>query len=641
MDWILSTEFFSLIIVFILILNLREKKSVTTPGKKMYQNCLCLSAVNIILNIICVFTIEYYKTVPIWINMALNSLYFFLIVCMSTYVAYYMAYLILEHVYDKYLMKKAVKFLTIITVIYSLLIIININAGFIFYFDSYGYHRGSLLNIGYGVMALEIAMLVYFCVKNKMSITKNMVHVMKMMPPIVILLTIFQLIYDEVLMNGCIIVVADILLLFSFQSGDLEIDSLTSIGNRSSFYNDINLRISGRQSFQLIIISIKKFSAINQKFGHKIGDMFLYEIAKKLEKIVPEAKAFRYGNVDFAVVVPFDKNADADNVLDTILSRFEKPWNVGSSKYVFEAKFAEVIYHNENIDITQFMEYAEYSLGLTNECYGNVVRFDKNICDKYIREKAVLNFIREGIDKNRFFVYYQPIYDCKNNSFSSAEALLRLKDDKGNIISPCEFIPLAEENGYLDQISWIVIDKVCSFLSDIKSHYLGTVSVNLTMQQFLSNDFVDRMTSCLKKYNVDPKRLKIEITESAIVQDLSMLSSIMKKLSLIGVKFYLDDFGTGYSNLSTVLDLDFEYIKIDHSLLNGFPENIKTVNLLKTMIDVFQNMGSDVVVEGIETKKQAEEIINIGADWIQGFYYSNPLPENEFVEFIEKNNEAV
>ena len=226
------------------------------------------------------------------------------------------------------------------------------------------------------------------------------------------------------------------------------------------------------------------------------------------------------------------------------------------------------------------------------------------------------------------------MYRCGTGAFSSAEALLRLEDFQGRAVPPSVFIPLAEETGLIDELSWIVLEEVCRLLGGGQAAGLETVSINLSMQQFMDPDLTGRVTGCLARHGVSPERLKIEITERVLLQDLERMRKVMGELSAKGVRFYLDDFGTGYSNLSSVLDLPFECIKLDQSLLVAFPEDRRADMLVHTLLELFHKMGQRVVVEGVETAAQAEGLRRYDADWLQGYYYARPLPEERLLSFL-------
>ena len=301
-QWTMSVEFFCLIVVIILMLNYYDRRWAASGQSRLYSVCLWLSAATIALNMACVFTIDHFHSFPLWVNLLLNSGYFALVLGMSTVTAYYLLRLILEHVYNSRCRRVLSVVLAALYAFYALLLLLNLRLGFIFYFDRSGvYCRGPLINVGYAVMGVELALLVLCALKNRRSISQPMRRVMQILPPTVVLLVIYQILYPDVLFNGSIIVAADMILLLNFQSRRVETDSLTCIHNRTSFYHELTLRLAGEQHFQVLVIALKQFTFINQHYGHRQGDSLLYDIACWLTRVHREGKAFRVGNVDATI----------------------------------------------------------------------------------------------------------------------------------------------------------------------------------------------------------------------------------------------------------------------------------------------------------------------------------------------------
>ena len=248
----------------------------------------------------------------------------------------------------------------------------------------------------------------------------------------------------------------------------------------------------------------------------------------------------------------------------------------------------------------------------------------------------MLREIRYAIDHRTFEMYYQPIYSCREGRFTSAESLIRLFSRDGAFISPGEFIPMAEDNGLIDQISWIVLEKVCRFLGSHPELPLDTASVNLTGQQILDPSFIGRIEALLADCRLDGRHLRLEITERTITEDFDEVKRVMERLAERGIRFYLDDFGTGYSNLASMLSLPFEVIKFDQSLIkimDGTPQGQRTIGLLA---EIMHENRYQIVAEGIETEAQARMAHEKGLDSIQGFFYARPLPEEKLIEFLTK-----
>ena len=637
-NWSISAELFSLILVVILILSFHNRRRANYPASRLYQICLWGSAGTIAVNLLCVLTIQQADVLPLWVNLLLNSVYFLSITALSTLTTHYLFHLLLEHTYKSCPLRKVQAVLTGLYAVYVMAIIINLHSGIIFYFDEDAHYcRGPLVNLGYGVMGIELLLVLLCALRNRASISIPMRRVIHILPPAVLLLTVYQLVFPDILMNGCIIVVSDLILLLNFQSRWIEMDSLTCINNRSSFYQEVQLRLASRQHFQVIAISLRRFSDINQHYGHENGDALLFKISAWLNHLHPQGKAFRLGNVEFALLLPYKHEAEANRMLNTVRDRFQRSWELASSQVVVQASIAELIHTDQPWAATDIPEFLRFSLHQAAGRESGLVSFDQFVFSQIQQRREILQRIRHALESNAFQVWYQPLYCCKNQAFSSAEALLRLRDDQGDLIPPSLFISIAEESGLLDEISWILLDRVCALLGSGQVPQLQSISINLSMQQFMSDRLVERITQYLELYHVPPKRLKVEITERVISEDVGHVQEIMTALSRTGVQFYLDDFGTGYSNLSTVLDLPFSCVKLDHSLIDNFPGQNRSASIVDSMMSLFHGMGFTVVAEGVENVRQAEALIKSGADWLQGYYFAKPMPQSELIAFLSAN----
>ena len=253
----------------------------------------------------------------------------------------------------------------------------------------------------------------------------------------------------------------------------------------------------------------------------------------------------------------------------------------------------------------------------------------------FLLRNDIDRIISDALADNRFEMYYQPIYSVAEKRFRSAEALIRLYDDRYGFISPQLLIDAAERNGTIIQIGDFVLDSVCRFTSDcLRSGLdLDFVELNLSMKQCVQVDLKDKVLSFLNKYSLAPDRINLEITEGSVSADQDIVEENIRILSEYGISFSLDDYGTGYSNLSRLISLPFRIVKIDRSMTEMvFDERIHTV--LKHTIKLLKDIGISVVIEGVETKEVFDQFVALGADYIQGYYFSRPIPENDFAEFI-------
>lgn len=254
--------------------------------------------------------------------------------------------------------------------------------------------------------------------------------------------------------------------------------------------------------------------------------------------------------------------------------------------------------------------------------------YQKAATDCVRRRREVEELLRNALEHNKFEVYYQPMCTVRNDRFMAAEALLRLKDKDGHNIPPDEFIPVAEATGMIVEIGNTVLKKVCLYIKYLKACGIGldSISVNLSVAQLMDEGAVPALLGIIRESGVSPARILFEITESILIRNYGLIGEKIRQLSREGIRFALDDFGTGYSNISHVIDLPFDVVKIDKSLVWDSVKNRRCHVLVRDLIHTFKNIDLSVTAEGIETEEQGRFVRNCGCDQIQGFRYARPLP---------------
>lgn len=633
----MAAELLAFILIIMTAMFYYDKRQVKSVRRRIFEAGLWLAGTSVVLNAICVYTIEYYELIPHWVNMILNSVYFATAVGMPTVVAAYMFDLLLEHVYNKECRRRSNVGLSILAGIYAVILVLNPWTKWLFWFDTNGvYHRGNLNKIGYVIMMIEIVMIGMCYHRNRVSVGKKVKKVMYTLPPIVILLAAFQLAFPEILLNGTIMTFTLLIIFVNFQNSKVGRDSLTGAGNRQSFYEELHLRLSGKQQFQVVLISLNRFAMVNQKFGYRKGDEFLYHIVRWMEELRSNGRVFKFANVTFALLCPYVDEADSERLLAQVQERFEQCWVLGDIKQKICACFGAMTCKEFRWEATQVVELLTFIMETAKKKDDGIVKFDSNIEAMFQKEKAMERLLLDSIKKERFEVWYQPIFNCKEKKFDSAEALVRLRDYDGNMVSPADFIPLAEKNGMIEEIGWFVWSEVCRFMGNHPELSLQGISVNMSMQQFLNPKLCEIMEECLKEAHITADKVRLEVTERILLYDEKHMKRLMESFMEKGFQFFADDFGTGYSNFSSVMHLPFKLVKFDRSLIEKISFNTKDKLVVQSMMELFHNIGLKIVAEGVETEEQQQILASIGADYIQGFYYAKPMPKDKLVEFLKE-----
>ncbi|MDE7193977.1 MAG: EAL domain-containing protein, partial [Oscillospiraceae bacterium] len=349
--------------------------------------------------------------------------------------------------------------------------------------------------------------------------------------------------------------------------------------------------------------------------------------------------AYVFKNSGNEVTLVFDA-ASADEYIDRILKRFEQAWDK-SKKIVISPYW--VFVPNSSLadnadDLMYLIRYARQNNAEPAESH--FYRVGSELAERLSKEKEIERLIADAVINDRIEVWYQPIFSTEQRRFSSAEALVRIRREDGELIPPVAFIPIAESNGSILKVGEVVFRKVCEFLnkSNIREHGLSYIEVNLSVVQCAYNKLSDDYIAIMEDYGISPDMINLEITESASMNAKNTLLGNMKALTDYGVNFSLDDFGTGHSNLDYIVDMPVEIVKFDKGMTTAYFENGKAKYIMDAAMSMIQGLNLKIVSEGIETEEQFKVMDELGINYIQGYYFSKPLPEDEFTEFIIKNN---
>lgn len=633
--WLLFGEILSLCIIQLMYVYYREKNAVMSFRRRLFYWIFRLSSASVILNIICVCAIENYGLFPRWFHISANTLYFILIVFVCSIIALYVFDLILEQVYRKDCYKKAVAALSFFFLTFACVAVSNVWTGKLFSFTQDGeYRRGPWNRLGYGVMGAELLLLLLCYYQNRSAVSKKVIRVVRSLPLVAFVLTGFQFVYPEMQFNGIIMAAAIYILYTNFQLCQVEKDSLTQLGTRKAMLEDISLKMKSGQAFQLVSVSLKRFGVINQKYGYLFGDALISMIGEWFGRLSGDGSTYRFSRVEFVTVFPYRGEESADRNIKNICSRFENNWECKKVTCKLESRIFNLIWTGEELTPGRLLEYMDAVKELPEYHSQNYLRFTPAMAERFEDIKGVERVIQAALKEKQFFIALQPFFCCREHKFCSGEALARVSDFDGRPVPAEKFVPVADRMGVLDDITWMVLERVCKFLSEHRELPLETVSVNLSMEQFLDPVLPEKIIAVLEQFDIPSSKLKIEITEHVIAQDLEHVKKVMCSLCEKGIGFYLDDFGTGYSNFSVVMHLPFEMVKLDRSLLSHIMDSEENRNVLRQLILLFHSMGIRVVCEGIETKEQSEIVTELGADMIQGYYYARPMEPEAFSDFI-------
>ncbi|MDE7199630.1 MAG: EAL domain-containing protein, partial [Lachnospiraceae bacterium] len=296
---------------------------------------------------------------------------------------------------------------------------------------------------------------------------------------------------------------------------------------------------------------------------------------------------------------------------------------------------------NDYQEMVHLLQYARWKS--RDHSASNFKQVDSEFVEQMRQEKIMEQMLEEAMKEGRIEVFYQPIYSTREKRFVSAEALVRMRDREGNLVPPGAFVSVAEANGKILPLGEIVFDKVCRFFMKEKLEQYGLhyIEVNLSVVQCSYSELADDYIGIMEKYQIDPRYINLEITESASMAAKKTLLENMRRLMEYGVHFSLDDFGTGQSNLNYIVDMPVSIVKFDREMSQAFFRDEKAKYVMNAAMQMIHGMKLKIVSEGIETKDQYLAMEELDIDYIQGYYFSKPLPETEFLTFLQKNREPI
>ncbi|MBQ9900442.1 MAG: EAL domain-containing protein [Acholeplasmatales bacterium] len=502
------------------------------------------------------------------------------------------------------------------------------------------YTEGTSCYICYGVCgAVLLATIVLaFANKGKVQTAKRRTIIAWM--AIWVVAALIQFFVKQLLIVSFAASIGLIIIYIMLENPALSIDKETSCFN-SNIFNEYMIQLFGsKKKFKLVYVILNEKDGsvdFKQKALINLADALSSYTNRKFFTESNKYLTFRnqYG---FVVVL---KNVE----INDFFQRFNKYLDEYKVKYADAYDIKYLLYDNNFID--NYKEFKHLVKEVLNNSDIITYKNDKYFIDNNTIKKIENNIVMEGIIKNAIEkdlveVYYQPIYSKEKNKITSAEALVRIRDGSGAILYPDSFIELAEKNGLISKLGELVFIHVCRFIgmNDIKALGLDYIEVNLSVVQCGDPNLANRYIEIMKKINVSPDCINLEITETASTNLRNIMINNMNTLINYGVHFSLDDFGMGNSNLNYIIEMPVDIVKFDRILVNSYFTDPKAKLVITRIIEMIKALNLEIVLEGIENKESLDEVLKLDIDFIQGYYFSKPVQEIDFVEYVKKYNKA-
>jgi diguanylate cyclase (GGDEF)-like protein len=430
-------------------------------------------------------------------------------------------------------------------------------------------------------------------------------------------------------------------------------DPLTGLPNRALFADHVKLTIArakrhASRRFAVLFCDLDRFKVINDSLGHVAGDQLLVEVARRLESCLRQGDTVaRVGGDEFTILLD-DLTNDSEAV--TVAERIQQEISAAiilTGREVFTTMSIGLAVgtgaYSDPEDILRDADTAMYrakSLGKARH-----VVFDHSMHASAVNLLQIETDLRKALEREQFYLLYQPIVSLDNFRLCGFEALVRWHHPERGLVSPLDFIPIAEETGQIIQLGEWALEEACRQMREWQEKYPQAspffMSVNLSAKQFNHTQLMAQVDNVLRKTGLNPRQLKLEITEGAVMENIDTATEMLRHLRDLGVQLAIDDFGTGYSSLSYLHRFPIDTLKIDRSFVTRMANNLENVEIVRTIVMLAQVLGMDVVAEGVETRDQLKLLRDLKCEYGQGYYFSRPSSPADAEKIIVETNEKV
>ena len=504
-----------------------------------------------------------------------------------------------------------------------------------FFIDETGYHRGPLMIVLYVLGAFYVVMGFVFFLKNMKSITRADSIAVAIFIIVASVGITIQAVRADLAVELFAESLACLVIMMVLEEKTGHIDQSTGLYNRLAFSEIIKRKMANKQPFDLAIVKLSSLSALVKRFDERALDIFLLQFSRFLIDHREGGLIYCYRHGEFLAV--FDKKeGDSNAFIQDIVKRLSSPWSIAGVDLAIDAVLAlasfphDIHNHDELEDL--MASYANYQKAKE----GPYLIPSAEILTM-VQARLYEDELRKAIDAKKLRVYFQPIYSLEQRKTVSAEALLRIPFAPFHRISPELYIPIAERTGLINEIGLYVFEEVCKYLAN-GSKQIAYIELNISPYQFMDSDLINDFESIRKKYGVPSSKINLEITENGGVLDKEAVLKALQRFKALGYTLSLDDFGTGYSNFVRVIRCKFENIKIDKSILWNIEREENGLKTLRSLASFVKMQGARIVQEGVESKEQLAIAKSCGIDYIQGFYFSEALPQEKFDDYLARES---
>lgn len=424
-------------------------------------------------------------------------------------------------------------------------------------------------------------------------------------------------------------------------------DTLTKLPNRVLFRKEIDTFIHSskftHQKFAVFFMDLDDFKWLNDSIGHQMGNQALIEVTRRIQYILDDNTVFcRIGGDEFALFYPYEEISDVSSLAEKLIGCMQAPIPLGEKEVTLGLSIGISLYWENGRNFDTLMQAADTALYQAKENGKNhFLYFEQKMNDRVVQHLDIASQLRLALSNESFHMLYQPKVSLKDKKVYGLEALIRWEDPKLGFIPPDVFIPIAEESRIIEEIGYWVIQRSLKEFKSILSRSSKelVISINVSSKQFNDTAFVSKVSGLISASGVRPENIEFEITETAIMDNIDVIVQTLHDIKALGVSISVDDFGTGYSSMSYLKKLPINTIKIDRSFVKDIHFEVDDRAITEAIVSMGRQLNLKTIAEGVETLEHVEILSQMGVDSAQGYFYSKPISRDEFIAFIEKEQE--
>lgn len=602
----------------------------------VYISMVACTFMSALTHVLAIKTLPIAQDIPLWVNYLIHISY---LIFYDFQGILFLMYVIAVTKRNKVNLANRV-FLQIFAGIEILLLATTPFTKLIIYFDEdMQYRHGPLFGIYFvfAVLILTYASVIFVNYRRKLNALQRASIVL--FEVLMLGAVMLQLYFKSLVIGNFAASLALVIMLVVLQNPDDFTDKASGCFNHDAFYLSVEYKMNQKSKFTVVAFRFDGMNYISGLF--RVGDRNSVPkaIARRLKSEFGTAEIYHFGGCEFAMFTNEKRRHTEDYITERLQKYFSHPVTIGDVEAVLTPRICVIHCPELAASPEEVRDAIEYTLRASNKAEGSVFVATAESISAKKRELQILTSIKKFIVNKGFEMFYQPIYSAEERGFVSAEALIRMNDSELGFVSPEEFIPLAESNGMIMEVGEIAFRKVCEFMKSGRAQAMGVkyIEVNLSAIQCVQEQLSDELAAIMKEYGIPPEQINFEITETAGLENFDALLKNMNALIAMGSSFSMDDYGTGFSTANYLISLPMDIVKIDKSILWPAMKSNEAYVILCHTVEMLKSLKKKIVVEGVETEEMARLLIKMGCDYLQGYYYQKPVPGEEYLRFLEKN----